>query len=588
VAGDRIQRLHLRTHIRTRQPDIVGAVSHSIQSSGGADLQLEVWFLAQTPWAILHGANPLANNWLNTPSGVNLMDNTSMPLLGVLGAPITLLLSPVATFNILLNLAFAGSATAFFFMARRFVSLWPVAFVGGLLYGFSPFATAEGIAHLFVVVGVVPPLVILVLDREFRSRDGSPWLSGIALGACFVVQFYISFEILASIVVMALLPILIVWFSVVAGRLELDMGRLSKMSISGAAVVLLGIGYGAWITLAGPQHVTGPVQPGIALAGVSSDPVGLIVPTKNQQFTIGHAALGDSLVAERKQNWRIVYDDTTENGTYVGIPLLLCLVVGTIALRRRRIVQLTAVMAAVAFILSMGTYLHFDGHRTGVPLPFIIPANLPFFDNGVAARYSMFFWLFASLLFALIVEALYGAIRADGSAVHRRRAVIGSSLLVVLALFPLVPAWPYGEGPLKTPTWFTTDARSLRDGSTVVVYPFSNSLNASSMVWQAMSNMSFRMPGGFAVFRKGSGHRPDGATFVSERSPLKLALVACSKGQTPQISPETLVSQLRGLHARFVVVSPAASGAPCATGLFAEVLGKPRLLGGVMVWPVSS
>ena len=40
-------------------------IAHSIQSSGGTDVQEEIWFLAQTPWAIVHGINPFANHWLN-------------------------------------------------------------------------------------------------------------------------------------------------------------------------------------------------------------------------------------------------------------------------------------------------------------------------------------------------------------------------------------------------------------------------------------------------------------------------------------------------------------------------------------------
>jgi hypothetical protein len=90
------------------------------------------------------------------------------------------------------------------------------------------------------------------------------------------------------------------------------------------------------------------------------------------------------------------------------------------------------------------------------------------------------------------------------------------------------------------------------------------------------------------VFPKGSGHRADRATFVSERSPLKLALASCSKGQTPQMSPAAMRSQLQILRALFVVVSQKTAGAACANGLFEAALGTPRQSGGVMVWSVSN
>ena len=46
------------------------------------------------------------------------------------GSPITFLWGPIATFNVLIDLAFLTSATACYFMIRRFVSWWPAAFAG--------------------------------------------------------------------------------------------------------------------------------------------------------------------------------------------------------------------------------------------------------------------------------------------------------------------------------------------------------------------------------------------------------------------------------------------------------------------------
>ena len=57
-------------------------ITHTVQAGGG-DVPEEIWFLAQTPWVLVHGHNPFANSFLNAPIGVNLMDNTTMPLLGV-------------------------------------------------------------------------------------------------------------------------------------------------------------------------------------------------------------------------------------------------------------------------------------------------------------------------------------------------------------------------------------------------------------------------------------------------------------------------------------------------------------------------
>ena len=167
------------------------------------------------------------------------------------------------------------------------------------------------------------------------------------------------------------------------------------------------------------DHIHGPAQPAVAIAGISSDPAGLVVPTQNQHFTFNEATLGDSYVAQRDANWHIVIDATLENGTYVGVPLLILLIAGVVLLRRNRFAVFTALMAAAAMVLSMGSYLHVDGHRTVIRLPFIVLAHLPLLSSGSAARYVLFFWLFAALLLALTLDRLLRDPRADRTASGR-------------------------------------------------------------------------------------------------------------------------------------------------------------------------
>ncbi len=560
----------------------VHGFAHTLQASGGNDTGEEVWFLAQTPWAIVHGINPFANTWLNAPVGIDLMDNTTMPLLGVLGAPITFLLGPIATLNVMMALAFSASAMAFFVMARRLTGWWPAAFVGGLLYGFSPFAVAEGTAHLFLVFNVIPPLIILVIHRFVGADDRSPWVYGAALGGCYLAQFYISTEAFASLVVVSLIAVVVVGGALLIRRLDIDLTKITKMAAAAAVVAILGVGYGAWVALEGPQHIHGPAQSASVIAGISSDPAGLVVPTENQHFTFNEAALGDSYVAQRDANWHVQVDSTLENGTYVGIPLLLILVAGIIVLRRNRLAVFAAVMAAITMLLSMGSHLHIDGHRTTVPLPFIVLAHLPLLDSGAASRYVSLFWLFAALLLAMTLDWLHGRslprIRAGWSAVV-------CLLVAAFALVPLVPAWPYPSSAAVVPPWFTSDARALPVGTTAVVFPSSNPSDSSAMVWQAMSDMTFRMPGGYAVF---AGSPSGAASFYAQPSVLQNAMTSCVTGVPPQNSPEDTRSVLHGWKARYVVVVPGTTGAACATKLFDGALGAHRAVGGVSVWSTGA
>jgi hypothetical protein len=108
------------------------------------DLDMMVWLVAWTPHAIGHWQNPFATTWLNYPAGVDLAQNTAAPLLGLLTAPLTLAVSPIASVNLLLWLAFPLSAFSMFVVLRRWVRWNLAAIVGGALYGFSPYMVTQG------------------------------------------------------------------------------------------------------------------------------------------------------------------------------------------------------------------------------------------------------------------------------------------------------------------------------------------------------------------------------------------------------------------------------------------------------------
>jgi hypothetical protein len=227
----------------------------------------------------------------------------------------------------------------------------------------------------------------------------------------------------------------------------------------------------------------------------------------------------------------------------------------------------------------MGTDLQLGGHRTGIPLPYSVLAHLPLLNGAIPSRWFLYMWLFAALLLALIVDAVHAHL-ADGTrGRHRLAAFAASSLLAVCVVIPLIPAWPYPAAAAPVPAWFTDGARSLPVGSTAVVYPLSSPGSSSAMLWQAMAEMQFRMPGGYAVFAT-----PTGATFDSQPTALHGALAACFAGQSPALSPAITRAQLRAIGASTVVVVPDTRGASCAARLFERALGPAHSTQGVLLW----
>ena len=80
------------------------STTNRLFGSGSAGPGQMVWYLAWIPHAIAHGQNPFSSTSVLVPNGVNVAQNTSVPLLGVLAAPITVLFGPVTSGNLLMFL----------------------------------------------------------------------------------------------------------------------------------------------------------------------------------------------------------------------------------------------------------------------------------------------------------------------------------------------------------------------------------------------------------------------------------------------------------------------------------------------------
>ena len=169
----------------------------SVTTCGCGDTSLFTWFLEWPAYAMSHGTNPLYSTHLFHPGGINLLSNTAEVGLGIVLAPVTWLFGPIATLNVALTLSPALSAFAMYVLLRRWVSWAPAAFLGGLLYGFSPFVLVSLTdAHLMLGMAAMPPLLVLFLDELFVRQRWRPWVTGLAIGAVALVQFTLGTEVL--------------------------------------------------------------------------------------------------------------------------------------------------------------------------------------------------------------------------------------------------------------------------------------------------------------------------------------------------------------------------------------------------------
>ena len=517
------------------------------------------WYLGWTPYALSEGRSPWFSTHLVAPEGVNLMWNTLLPLPGVLAAPITLTAGVLASHTVLAVLAFAGSATSMWFVAGRFVQWAWARFAAGLLYGFSPYLVAQGTGHLNLSLVALPPLVLLLGYEIYVRQRWRAIGSGGLLGLVAFAQMMTTLEVLASTLVVAIAGTVVL---AAQQRRHLERGRLRHAAVGlGSAAAVLTV-LAAWplsVLFGGPRAVLEPVQDASPYA---ADLLGIVVPTI-------HQVLG----TDATLSWG---GNDSENGSYLGLPLLVVLIAFAWRYRGIALMRFAAVLGVVAWVLSLGERLHVAGTETAAPLPYAVVSLLPVLHNMAAVRFSLYVVLCAALVLAVGLDRLH----AEGAL--RPRLAVPLALLCVL---PLIPSWPYSYQPAETPAYFTGDAvEAVPAGSLALTYPVPRFPSSAPMLWQAQADYRYRSVGGYVITPKedGSGTFNGGVTvwerIVSQAPAGRLGAIA------PQVRAALLLEMER-LDVQSVLVADR-PGSQAVSRVVSGVLGRgpDEVTGGVSAW----
>ncbi len=573
---------------------ILFAQTSSMPGCNCGDQAQEVWFLRWPLYAISHGLNPFFSTWMNYPKGINLAINTSSPLLGLASAPLQLTIGTVATYDILLVVALATSALAMCLALRRWVRSWAAAFVGGLLYGFSPYMIGQGGSHVFLVTLFIPPIILVLLDEiVVRQRHGA-LRDGLFLGVLLALQYYISPEVLAMTIVVALVGVAALAALAVARRRTLRdrLPHVAIAAISCAAVCAAALAYPVWMSISGPQHVVGPPHRLSGLSGFRGDLLGPVLPTSDQ--LLAPAALkahGDALVG----------GNYSENGLYLGVPLVVVLATFAWVYRRRGELVFFVSMLVASAILALGPQLVVDTHSTGVPLPAWVLARVPFLQDILDVRFDLFVQLFAAAALGVGIDEM---VRSRNGAHRRRRGLerlAAPGVVAIVALAPLIPGSPYPAAPTLSPAFFTSRALDrIPAGSPVLTYPYPLRNDAEwNLTFQAIAGMRFKVFGADAFVPDGPG-----GTSVSTPTLLEPRVVErlLSDAYTPAFAQSQLatapaalpavdqrsVRALREFLVRYrvstVLVEHFGLAPKTVAGYVTDALGRPDETGGVWAW----
>ncbi len=425
-----------------------------------SDPSLITWFLAWWPWAAAHHVTSLQSFLLWQPAGLNLAWTTCVPLLALLGLPFTLLSGPVLAFNVLTLAAPVLAAYGAFLLCLALFEVPVAALIGGWLFGFSSYESAQSFDHLNLDFTVLVPLAVLVALWRVRGRLGRGW-TVLGLGVLLGGEFLISDEILATGALFAAAA-----FAVGYAMLPVLRGRLRALAVDVALAAPLAMLLCApllWAMATDAFDVAHPPKwPGL----FSIDLLNFVLPTP------ATALFG----ADR--HFSGGYD---EQDGYLGAPVILLLVLAWRELRCRTAWRVGFYTLLVVLLASLGPELRIAGAHTGVPLPWALLLHLPLLGAALPARCM----LFAALLVALICAAWVAA------APSRRRVLLGA-----LACASLLP--------VPHPVAHSPDSPFFRPGRVqdvlgaaprVMILPFG--ITGLSSYWQAENGFGFTQVGGY-------------------------------------------------------------------------------------------
>jgi hypothetical protein len=446
-------------------------------SASGDSIQ-QVWFLAWPAAALRHGWNPFITHELNAPYGANMMNNTSMLLLGTLAAPLTWIFGPIATYLTLLRVGFTLTALSAAVASKKLGLSWKAAWFAGLLVGFASYRVTVGQVHVFAAFDVTTPWVFYGLVR-FAQRRWSVRRFGLVIGALIGFGGLISLERATrdSFMVACVVAILLVHRRSSRRELQNLLKALVAVGLVAGAILAVPL----WYFQFGDFAVTGTKHSREFYQAFSTTIESLFLPgTGNVFHPFGALGKGAFLAGG------------FTNASYLGFGLMGLAGLGVWLKRGDVLIRSIAIADLIFILFSFGESVRV--FSVEVPLPGALLTPIPGFSDITPSR-----WINE----AIVATAFLGGVALDAGFAKEAKSQLKAltAALFGLTIVSFIPNKVIDRANAPAEGWFRspTAAQVMAKNPVVLTYPYTFDIFNSSMLDQAASGINYRMVGGQAI-----------------------------------------------------------------------------------------
>jgi hypothetical protein len=429
-----------------------------------------MWFFNWWRYSFAHGLNPFFTDLVWAPHGVNLAWTALVPLLAWISIPLQVTVGEPVTYSLVVTLAIPFAALSAFLLCRRVTGVFWPSVLGGYIFGFSPYMLGQVLEHLVLVAVFPVPLIALLTLKRLEGEISARRFAAL-LAALLVLQFLCFSEIFATVTIVGGFALLLA-LAVFDGDLRTRLLRLIAPAAAGYAMAGAVLSpYLYFMLFQGFPHES-IWKPG----NYSADLLAFLVPTQTLMLGTVRAATSISQTFQGQ---------ISENGAYLGIPIILLVEVFRRRYWRERVGKFLTILFVVLAIAAMGPSLHVAG-REGFGLPWAIVQRLPLLSFALPVRFMMYEFLVVAVMIAMWFST--------SSARPPVKSIAAAVILVSLAPNPQPSFW---ISNLYIPAFFTdrTYATELQPGELILPLPWGQ--RGNSMYWQLQSDMYFRMAGGY-------------------------------------------------------------------------------------------